>query len=294
MCKISINILLKEFVMASHIHPDNLLEYSMRFTHLKKTLALFPGVNDTVIATLLGTDEATYHAIQSSFQARVHQAARELLADTTFAELVDHVPFAAGSKVVGFGSSTTDDSLSWFEILRAVFELRRPQDEIRFVNAGISGDTTTHEIARFSTVVNEQPDWIICHISSNDGRRHGIAPTKPLVSPEETEKNLAMLRHFAASQTHARWLWMTPTALIEEQINAFSLFALGQVRYYNKDSARIAEAVLKQPDPAVNLWDLFGQPADPELVYLDGLHPSLKGHQHILQALIKDLVKHFS
>jgi lysophospholipase L1-like esterase len=280
--------------MATHTLPDNLLEYFMRFTHLNKTLAPFSGVNDTMIATLLGTDVATYHAIQRSLQARVRQTAKDLLADPAFAELVDRVPFAAGAKIVGFGSSSTDDSLSWFEILRAIFELRRPQDEILFINAGISGDTTTHEIARFSAVVNEQPDWIICHISSNDGRHHGISPTKPLVSPEETEKNLVMLRHFAASQTQAQWIWMTPTPLIEERINTFPLFALGQARYYNKDSARIAEAVLKQPDPAVNLWDLFGHPADPELVYLDGLHPNLQGHKRILQALVQDVVKHFA
>lgn len=279
--------------MATHTLPDNLLEYSIRFTHLKKTLAPL-SVDDTMIATMLGTDLATYYEIQRTFQARVHQAAKELLADPAFAKLVDRVPFAAGSKVIGFGSSSTDDSQSWFEMLRTVFELRRPQDEIRFVNAGISGDTTTHEISRFSTVVSEQPDWIICHISSNDGRRHGISPTKPLVSPEETEKNLVMLRHFAASQTRAKWIWMTPTPLLEERMTAFPLFALGQTMFYNKDSARIAEAVRKQPDPVVNLWDLFGHPANPELVYQDGLHPSLKGHQRILQALVNDLVKNFS
>jgi acyl-CoA thioesterase I len=222
--------------MATPLSPDGLLEYAIQLMHLEKTLTRFPGVNDAVIATMLGIDVTTYHGIQEGFQDSVRQAAGKLLADPEFAKLVDRVPFAAGSKVVGFGESTTDDLHSWFEILRAVFELRRSQDGIRFVNAGISGDTTTHEIARFSAVVKEQPDWIICHISSNDGRRHGISPTKTLVSPEETEKNLIMLRHFAASQTKAKWIWMTPTPLIEEKIAAFPLFALGQVMFYNEDS----------------------------------------------------------
>jgi acyl-CoA thioesterase I len=251
-------------------------------------------VSDDAIATIFGTDVTTYLDIKKGFQERAHQAAEELLADPAFAALVDRIPFAPGSKVVGFGSSSTDDLLSWFEILRVVFELRRSQDSIHFINAGVSGDTTTHEISRFFAVANEQPDWIISHISSNDGRRHGVSPTKPLVSPEETEKNLVMLRHFAASQTHAKWIWMTPTSLIEERIAAFPLLALGQTMFYNEDSARLAEAVLKQPDPAVNLWNLFGHPADPELVSEDGLHPSLKGYQRILQALVKDLVKNFS
>ena len=280
--------------MTTPISPRNLLEYSIQLIHIEKTLALFPGVSDAAITTVLGTDVTTYLEIKESFRIRVRQAAEELLADPEFAELVDRLPFATGSKVVGFGSSSTDDLQSWFEILRAVFELRRPQDGIRFVNAGISGDTTTHEISRFNAVVNEQPDWIICHISSNDGRRHGISPTKPLISPEETEKNLVMLRHFAASQTKAQWIWMTPTSLIEERIAANPVFALGQVMFYNEDSARVAEAVLKQPDPVVNLWELFGHPADSELVYWDGLHPSLKGYKRILQALVKDLVRNVS
>jgi len=280
--------------MATPLSARDFLEYSIQLLHIEKNLTLFPGVSDAAIATILGIDVATYHEVQQGFKARVRQAASELLADPAFAEQVDRLPFAPGSKVVGFGSSSTDDLQSWFEILRAVFELRRPQDGIRFVNAGVSGDTTTHEISRFSAVVHEQPDWIICHISSNDGRRHGVSPTKPLVSPEETEKNLVMLRHFAASQTNARWIWMTPTSLIEEKIRAFPLFALGQIMFHNEDSALIAQAVLKQPDPVVNLWELFGQPADPELVYWDGLHPSLKGYQRILQALVSDLVKNFS
>lgn len=280
--------------MIAPISQWQMLEYWIQLTHPEKILAQFPGINDAVVASLFGIDVTTYNEIRQGIQARVRQAAEELLADAEFAALVDRLPFAPGAKVVGFGSSTTDDLQSWLEILRAVFDIRRPQDGILFVNAGISGDTSTHEIARFSAVVNERPDWIICHISSNDGRRHGISPTKPLVSPEETEKNLVMLRHFAASQTQAKWIWMTPTSLIEEKIATFPFFQLGQVMFYNQDSARVAEVVLKQPDPAVNLWELFGQPADSELVSWDGLHPSLKGNQLILKALVADLVKHFA
>lgn len=280
--------------MTNSISQRQMLEYWIQLTHPEKVLAQFPGINDAIIASMFGIDVATYNEIRRGFQARVRQAAEELLADADFAALVDRLPFAPGAKVVGFGSSTTDDLQSWLEILRAVFALRRPQDGVRFVNAGVSGDTSTHEIARFSAVVNERPDWIICHISSNDGRRYGASPTKPLVSPEETEKNLVMLRHFAASQTSAKWIWMTPTSLIEEKIAAFPFFQLGQIMFYNEDSARVAEAVLKQPDPAVNLWELFGQPADSELVSWDGLHPSLKGNKRILRALVADLVKHFA
>lgn len=280
--------------MTTPITQRTLLEYTIRLMHLEKTLALLPGVNDTVVATLLGTDLATYHEIQEGLRAQVLQTARDLLADNAFAALVDRLPFAPGAKVIGFGSSTTDDSLSWLELLRAVMEQRRPQDRVRFINAGVSGDTTTHEIARMNTVTSEHPDWIICHISSNDGRRHGTSPIKPLVSPEETAKNLVMLRHFASSQTTARWVWMTPTPLLEERVAEFPLFQASQVRFFSQDTARIVDLVLKQPDPVVNLWELFGQPTDPELVFWDGLHPSLQGQKRILRALVSKLVARFS
>ena len=44
----------------------------------------------------------------------------------------------------------------------------------------------------------------------------------------------------------------------------------------------------------VNLWELFGQPADPEQLSWDGLHPSLKGYTRILQALVTELVRNFA
>ena len=272
----------------------DILEYSIRFIHPEKIFPLFPGMNDETIAAMRGINVALYREIVGNFRDQVRQAAQELLGDAEFAALVDRMPFVRGAKVVGFGSSTTDDLCSWLELLRAVFELRRPQDGMHFVNAGISGDSTTHEIARFAAVVNEQPDWIICHISANDGRRHGISPTRPLVSPEETEKNLLMLRHLAASQTSARWLWMTPTPLIEERIAAWPLFTIGQVMFYNADNARVVDLVRKQPDPVVNLWNAFGHPAAPELLYLDGLHPSLAGQIRILRTLVAGIVQHFA
>lgn len=270
-----------------------MLEYMLQFTHLEKTLAMYPGANEATYAGLFRVDEALYHEIKERFVVRAREAAQELLAHPNFAARVDRVPFARGETVIGVGSSVTDDSQSWFEILRHIFALRRPQDDIRFVNAGLSGDSTNHLIARFIDVVRKQPDWIICHISSNDGRRHGLSASKTLVSPEETEQNLVMLRHYAASQTTAKWLWMTPTTIIEERIEANPLLATNQVDFRNEDLAPIAEAVLKQPDLIVNLWPLFGHPADPDLVLWDGLHPSIKGHMLIVDALLSQLVQDF-
>ena len=270
-----------------------LLEYTIQFTHFEKTLAQWPGMNDTVSATLFGIDVDMYHEIKASFTANARQAAEELLNDEELAARVDRIPFAAGSKVVAVGSSATADYQSWFEILRHIFELRRPQDDIRFVNAGVSGDTTAHLMIRFLSVVRERPDWVIFHINANDARRHGLSPTKCLVSVEETEKNLEMLRHYVSSQTNAKWLWMTPTGVIEERIVEFPTLSAGQVTFHNDDLAAITNLLLKQPEPVVNLMQRLGQPIDPVLMLLDGLHPSIEGQKVIVDALIKQLDKDF-
>ena len=154
-----------------------LLEYSIQFTHFEKTLAQWPGMSETVSATLFGINIDAYRDIKAGFTARAHQAAQELLRDQDFAARVDRIPFAVGSKVVAVGSSATDDYQSWFEILRHIFDLRRPQAGIRFVNASVSGDTTAHLMIRFLSVVRERPDWVIFHINANDARRHGLSPS---------------------------------------------------------------------------------------------------------------------
>jgi len=277
----------------TELSKRELLEYTIQFTHFEKTLAQWPGMSETVSATLFGIDIDTYRNIKAAFTARARQAAQELLSDQDFAARVDLLPFATGSKVVAVGSSATDDYQSWFEILRHIFDLRRPQDGIRFVNAGVSGDTTAHLMIRFLSVVRERPDWVIFHINANDARRHGLSPTKTLVSIEETEKNLEMLRHYINSQTNARWLWMGPTGVIEKRILAFSTLAAGQVTFHNDDLTAITNLLLRQPEPVVNLMASLGQPLAPELMLLDGLHPSIQGQKIIVDALIKQLDRDF-
>jgi acyl-CoA thioesterase-1 len=196
--------------------PDQLVR-TIQFHHPEKVLAGMPGIDDKVVAAILGTDVDMYRKIRAEFAERARKSASDLLNDPAFAVRVDRLPFAAGSTVVGLGDSITDDLQSWLEILRHLLALRRPQDNIKVVNAGVSGDTTCNVVSRFLAVTLEQPGWIICFIGTNDARLHGRSPNKVLVSIEETEKNLAMLRNFAATQTSARWVWITPAAVIEER-----------------------------------------------------------------------------
>ena len=62
-----------------------------------------------------------------------------------------------------------------------------------------------------------------------------------------------------------------------------------QLGWRNDDLAAVAEAVRRQPDPVVDLYALFGVPANPGWLLPDGLHPSLAGQKAIVTALIERL-----
>jgi lysophospholipase L1-like esterase len=267
--------------------------YVLQFQHKEKVLGQIPGVSDDTIAALWGIDAGTYRRTRDRFAARAARAASDLLADPEFAASVDRLPFQAGETVVGLGDSITDDDQSWLEILRRALAQRRPRDEITILNEGISGDTTAQMISRFLDVVLDEPDWIICFAGTNDARLHGRSPLKTLVSIEETVKNLQMLRHFGATQTSARWVWITPATVIEKQIASDWFLAAFEMRWRNEDLAAIAAAVAEvakaRQEPVVDLQAVFGVPADRKLLLPDGLHPSLKGQKAIARALVATL-----
>jgi acyl-CoA thioesterase-1 len=260
--------------------------YLIQFAHLDK---IWPGLNETAIAPVFGFDVETYRSIRASFAENTYNVASELLTDPVFAARVDRLPFKPGATVVGLGDSITDDLQSWLEILRHLLKMRRLQDDIKVVNAGVSGDITAQIISRFLDIVLQQPDWIICMAGTNDARTHGQSPTKTLVSLEETAKNLEALRNFAVTQTTAHWVWMTPTPVIEAYIAQHWLCVGSQLGWSNRDLVAIAEVMHQFPDPVVDLQMVFGNPANPDLLLPDGVHPSLAGQKAIVTALVERL-----
>jgi lysophospholipase L1-like esterase len=275
---------------ADQLQPDQ-LAYLIQFQHPQRMLARMPGMCDELVAIMFGIEPGQYRSIRDSFAEKARAAAADLLRDPAFSERVDCLPFEPGQTVIGLGDSITDDFQSWLEILRNLVEIRRPGDRISVVNAGISGDTTTHTISRFLDVVTQKPAWIVCMVGTNDARQHGMSPTKILVSIDETEENMRMLRSFAATQTSARWVWMTPATVIEEKIAQHWFLGSFQRMRRNRDLAAIAEVVRAQPEAKVELYDLFGVPARADWLLEDGLHPSLEGQKAIVKALVETLTQ---
>ena len=268
------------------------IEDAIQYHHPEKTLSTLPGgpeIGDEMLAPFFGTDVRTYREIKAAFTERVRWCARELLQDAWFARLVDQLPFESGTTIVGLGDSITDDYQSWLEIFRHLLAERRPGDEIEVVNAGLSGDTTSGLLGRALEVLDEDPDWILVLIGTNDVAFVREPPTKSLVSPEETAKNLRALRDIARALSDARLVWMTPPPAIEDRVleDASPIDPV----WRNKDLAEVARLVreVAREDWLVDLWEAFGEPAQPEFLLPDGLHPSLAGQKAIVAALVERL-----
>ena len=272
--------------------PRAEVEEAMQYHHPEKTLAGLPGgqeIGEEMLAPLFGTDVRTYREIKAGFAERARRCALELLQDSRFVRYMDRLPFGHGATVVGLGDSITDDYQSWFEILRHLLTERRPESGIELVNAGISGDTTSGLLGRFLDVLEGGPDWILIMVGTNDAAFVRDPPTKSLVSLEETGENLRTLRELANTLGEVRLVWMTPPPAIEDRVTENS--SLAEPVWRNADLAEVAKLVreVAGSDPLVDLWEIFGDPAEPEFFFPDGLHPSLAGQKAITAAFVEQL-----
>jgi acyl-CoA thioesterase I len=267
------------------------IEEAVQYHHPEKRPAALPTrpeIRNDMLAPFFGVDARTYEEIKAAIAGRARRCARELLQDARFGALVDRLPFEPGTTVVGTGDSITDDYHSWLEILRHLLAERRPDDRIEVVNAGISGDTTSQLLGRFLEVLEEKPNWLITLIGTNDVFFVREPLTKNLVSPEETAKNLRTLRDLAKARGGMRLAWITPPPGIEDRQGPSPA---GRPVWRNADLAEVARLVreVAGEDPLVDLWEVFGDPAEPELLLPDGLHPSLGGQRAIAVALVERL-----
>jgi acetyl esterase/acyl-CoA thioesterase-1 len=264
--------------------------YILQFRHPEKMLAQLPGVSLDLVARMEELAPDRYRGIRREFQDHARAAARELLQLDGVAEAVGRLPFRAGDCVVGLGDSITDDLQSWFEILRSLLREQGVQDGPDFRNFGYSGDTSTHCICRFGEVVAAEPDWIIAMVGTNDARLHGKEPTKVLVSPDETARNLEMLANYGRTETNARWLWIAPPAgVLEDKIRSHWWLGELGLRWRSEDLEKINAIVREREESVVDVNQAFGLPPDPQFLLPDGLHPSLAGQKQIALAVVRSL-----
>lgn len=265
-----------------------MLEKLIRFQHPEKVLGYLGALDDARLATLFGLETDAYLRVRHDHEEQARQTASELLDDPAFAEKVDRLPFAAGQRVVAVGESTTDDLLSWFEILRHLLALRRPDDGIVLVNAAVSGQTSAQALSGSPGVAFQRPDWVLCMLGANDVRRFGGPGGPILVSLPETERALGALRDVVTARTGARWVWVAPSPVDEERVAAYQPFVRGGFSWSNRDLAPVTAFLATQPEPVIDGGSAFAEEGvDAHLD--DGVHLSLAGQRALAVAVVETL-----
>lgn len=262
----------------------------MKVLQPEQTVASLPGaaaLTEPMRAALLGLAPDAYSAELGRLRAGAKEAARELLADPSVGAMVDRLPLRPGARVLAFGDSHTSDPQSWAVILNEMLAARRPADGISIDVSAVAGETTTHGLIRIGGVIARNPDWILFFIGMNDARTQGPTPSKTLVAPEETARNLAELRKRVSRETKAQCLWVTPPPVLEDRVSKHWGLSRFGVRFRNEDIARVAEVIAAFDEPAIELFARLGLPPPQDLLMEDGLHFTQEGQKRLALEVVR-------
>lgn len=260
--------------------------------HPEKVFDFLPGMTTANLAALYGLDETAYVSLRDRFVRQARQAAEELLAEPPTAAAVDALTLAPGSTVAVIGESTSDAADSWCHILGQMLRLRRPDADIRLVNAAVSGyPTTMCQRVLCGVLLRHRPDWVVLSVGGNDVLRYGVGAEKPLVNMAETARNLAEMRRLVVN-SGARPIWMTLAGFDVARAASYPPLQAQQIWLRDADVVAVSDAIRAQArsgDTVVDLQNTFGRPLDPAMLQPDGIHPSAAGQQAIARAFVWQL-----
>ena len=169
------------------------------------------------------------------------------------------IGFARPPEVLAFGDSLTAGlGLSDRQAFPAQLEarLRAEGVEVRIVNAGVSGDTTTDGLARLDWALASKPDYVILALGANDALRG--------IDPKIVRENL-------------------DTMIGKIQATGAKLLLLGMVAPanwgadYQQAFNAIYPDLAKAHDVPLYPFILEGVAMDPALNQADGIHPNERG-----------------
>lgn len=246
-------------------------------------------------ACVLGITEEQFLAHVTSLSAEVNRDARQLAAEAHVAEAIDRLPVPRRGLVMSIGDSVTTYRRSYAELLRALLALRRPSDEIRFVNHAQSGYASTHaRRSAYLHYIHEQPDLVLILLGGNDCERFGGPEASTLVSVDEYRRNMEAIIRAFRDNTSARLILLTPVPVVESMLRRVADFAKTQAAWRNADLQNCADALqslaLQYELPLVNLMNVLGEPS-PALYFPDGLHPGPDGQRIILKQLLQTVTE---
>jgi acyl-CoA thioesterase-1 len=147
-------------------------------------------------------------------------------------------------------------------------ELKKRFQDIKVINAGVSGATSASGLKRLDWYLNAKPDIMVLALGANDGLRG--------MKTQETEKNLSLVIEKAKTRGITVILagMKMPTNMGSPYRNQFeSIFSKLSKKYSLKLIPFLLEGVGGRPE--------FNLP--------DGIHPNPKGHEVMARTVLKVL-----
>ena len=169
------------------------------------------------------------------------------------------------SLIAGFGLPAENSFPSKLEQA-----LRAKGVQATVINAGVSGDTSAGGLARLDWVMKDKPDAVILELGANDGLRG--------FDPKEMEKNLdAILTQLDAAKIPVLITGMRAPP------------NLG--RDYGAEYESVFKTVADKHHAALYPFFLDGSAGNPELTQADGLHPTAKGVDVIVEKILPAVLR---
>ena len=277
-----------------------MLDKLIRFQHPGRVFGFAQNLTDQTMAAIFGVDHPQYQSVLAELDGQRSAAAVRLAADPQVRADLHNVAVKKDAHVVAIGESTTADRLSWFELLRTLFDTERPDLGLRFDNLAVAGATTTQVLARLPEIRRQSADVLFCMLGANDAQRFGTHNVDPqhgdtgagprLVTAAETHRNLRELRARALPNAASCWVWVTPTPVNEALVAAFPFFRTAGISWANADIAETSASLIATDDLVIDSAPVVTA-ASAEPLLEDGVHPRLATQEALAARVVAALAK---
>lgn len=268
---------------------EALEKYLLQFLNLEKRFPLLPGINNSeAMAGLLGLEVEVLTKFRDLYRNNAREAAKELLEEEEVEEWVEALPFEEGDRIVALGDSMTDDLQGWFNIFSNLLESARPDMDFKFINSGVSYNTTSEALRRLhQDVLSHEPEWVMISLGTFDAIRLDFAPGRTLIPLSETWENLTTIADAIAEVTDNPIIWIAPPPVIPGLLDEMEYFDFD---IDERDLFSIREIIAGKTGYIVDpVGHRMGKPAEAWYYLSDGVNPSLSGHTNTVRELLKSL-----
>jgi lysophospholipase L1-like esterase len=206
---------------------------------------------------------------------------------------------APGTRLLFIGDSITDgerarpvgeglfgaEGKSYVALVNAHLQATRPQERIRVVNMGISGNTVADLEKRWTTdVLDLRPDWLSIMIGINDVWRQHDLPNHTEIHIREDDYTATLDRLVRETRPRLQGLILMTPFFIEPNRKDPMRAMMDRYGGAVKTIARNHDALIVDTQAA---FDTFLEHRHSSSIAWDRIHPNLTGHTLLARAFLQ-------